>query len=147
MLLLGGAAVAAYVLFSKARAASTLIFSPGNITGIRMEGSTPIVDLTLRVQNTSSSGFTLESLAGNVTLQESGKEYYIGNVSSFVPTPIFANSSVLVPVQLRLQPLGVVQGLITAFQSGGTKRIIHVDGFANAGFVRAPVVVDFTIGG
>lgn len=141
-LLWGIAAIVGLTLWSKARAAATLIFLPGGISQIGFDNSTPVVDLTLVIQNTSSSGFTLESLAGNLYCDNT----YIGNISSFVPVRVDGNTETVVPVKARLMLIGLVNQIIQAVATKNFTKKIEVRGFANAGFVRAPVNVEFTVG-
>lgn len=68
VLFLGIGGAIALLFYSKARAAGTLIFMPGGVSDIGYDGVTPIITLNLIAQNTSSAGFTLESLAANLKI-------------------------------------------------------------------------------
>jgi hypothetical protein len=142
ILLLGMVALVGITFLSKANAAGGLIFSPGFVSGITLDGITPIITFTILAQNTSSSGFTLQSLAGNLTCDD----YYVGNLSSFVPVPVSGNSQTTIPVQVRLQPLGIVNDIIKSFQTNNFTKKVVFTGFANAGFIRVPLKLEFTIG-
>jgi LEA14-like dessication related protein len=142
MLLLGAVGLMAFIFISKAKAASTLIFLPGGINSISFENATPVVDLSLIVQNTSSSGFTLESMAGNLYCDGT----YIGNLSSFIPIDIAGNSESIVNVRARLQLIGIINEIIAAITNKNISKTIQLRGNANAGFVRAPIDVAFKIG-
>jgi hypothetical protein len=143
LLFVGIVGFVGWTFYSKARAASTLIVLPGNVSNLGFDGATPYIDLTLRLQNTSSSGFTVESLAGQLTCNDT----YIGNISTFTPVHINANSEQLLPVRARLMLLGLVNEIVEAFNGSGFEKLIRIDGFVNAGFVRAPLHVEFKIGG
>jgi hypothetical protein len=142
LIALGAVGLIAAVLWSKARAAGTLIFQPGRVQNIGFDGTSPVIQLSLIVQNTSSSGFTLESLAGNII----SDSYIIGNFSNFQPIHINANSETVVPISIRLGMIGLVQDLITSFATGDFTKRITLQGFVNAGFVRAPLNVSYLIG-
>lgn len=139
---LGALALIGIALYSKARAAGSLIFRPGRVSNIYFDGSSPVIELTVLVQNTSSSGFVLESIAGNIL----SDNYIIGNFSNFQPIDINSNSETAIPLKIRLGVVGIVQDLISAFTSGVYTRRIRLQGFVNAGFVRAPIDVPFEIG-
>jgi len=143
---LGALGVVAFVLYSKARAAGTLLFRPGKVSNISFDGVAPVLDLSLVVQNTSSSGFTLESMAGNIVAVNGDDQYIIGNFSNFTPVPVNGNSETVVPVRVRLQMIGIVQNIIDAFRNGDTVRVVRLQGYVNAGFIRAPLNVEFAIG-
>lgn len=138
---LAGAGIA-WLLFGKARAAGTLIFLPGRVLSVGYDNGAATVKIELIVQNTSSGGITLESIAGNLYSGDT----YIGNASSFVPQQILQNSQSSLVINIRLGLLGLVQDIFTAFNSGAFVRIIRFSGFANAGFVRVPVNVEFNVG-
>lgn len=141
-LLLGFGGLLAFMFYSKVRAAQTLVFYPGRINGFNINYGSPTIDLTLIAQNTSSSGFTLQSLAAQVLSDGT----MIGNVSSFVPVQINANSQAQIPVRLTLFPITLVNEIVSALTNGHLSRAIKITGFANAGFVRAPVDVEFKVG-
>jgi hypothetical protein len=138
----GALGLLAFVMFSKVRAAGTLLFFPGRVSNVYFDGVTPIIQLSLTVQNTSSTGFTLESIAGNIV----SEGYIIGNFSNFTPVNVPGNAQVSVPLTIRLQLIGLVQDLFTSFATGDFTKRVQLQGFVNAGFVRAPLDVAFEIG-
>lgn len=142
ILILGAVGAGALLLFGKARAAGTLFFLPGRVNNIYFDGATPVLSLSLRVQNTSSQGFTVESMAGNIL---SG-DFVIGNFSNFNPVYIAGNSEIVVPINVRLMLVGIVQDIITSFATRSFVKVITLQGLVNAGFVRAPVNVTFEVG-
>lgn len=139
---LGAVGLIVAVLYSKANAAGTLLFRPGRVSNIYFDGAAPVIELTLAVQNTSSTGFVLESMAGNIL----SDNYIIGNFSNFTPINIAANNETVIPLRIRLGLFGLVQDLISAFTTGTFTRRVRLQGFVNAGFVRAPLDVAFEIG-
>lgn len=142
LLLLGLIGLVAYSFLAKANAAGSLIFSPGGVSGISLQGTTPVITFSLIVQNTDSNGFTLNSLAGNLTCDG----YYVGNLSSFIPIPIAGNSQTVIPVQVRLQFIGIVNDIIKSFDTKNFQKQLSFTGFANAGFLRVPLDLKFTVG-
>lgn len=142
VLALGAVGLIAAVYFSKVRAATTLIVLPGHVSNIYFDGATPVIELSLIVQNASSSGFVIESMAGQLTCDD----YLIGNWSNFTPVHVNANSQVLVPVTVRLMLVGLVNNIINAFSTGQYEKTVVMKGFINAGFLRAPVNAKFVVG-
>lgn len=136
------AAAIGLTAYSQVKAAGHLIFVPGNITGISLDGIAPIFTAQLIVQNTSNVDFTLNSLAGNVTADST----QVGNVSNFQPVFIPSNSQAIVPLQLRMLPLGIVDNLINAFFGGFIKKEMIFDGYANANGHQVEIKMKFNIG-
>lgn len=143
VLLLAGAGITAYWLWSKSNAAGHLVFSPGNITNMAFDGATPSITFQIIAQNTSGTDLLLNSLAGNITSNGS----LIGNVSNFLQTPIPANSSTPVTLVASLQILGIVNDIIKAFQYGNIKQDITLTGYANVNGIQAPINLTMTVGG
>jgi hypothetical protein len=139
---LGTIGLIALVMFGKVRAASTLLILPGSVSALAYENGSPVIDLSLIVQNTSTLGFTIESLAGQVFFNNT----YVGNVSNFVPVHVAGNSQTVVPVRLKLFILGAVNEITKAIIYKNAERVIQLRGYVNAGLFRAPVEVSFTIG-
>lgn len=142
LLALGTVGLIGWMLYAKGRAAGTLILRPGRVDNIFFDGISPVLQLSLIVQNTSSSGFTVESMAGEVL----SDGYIIGNFSNFSPIQVNGNSQVTIPITLRLGMVGLIQDLITSFNTGDFTKQIKLQGFVNAGFIRAPIDTSFLIG-
>lgn len=142
LLLLGVIGVAAFALARRASALGTLIFMPGRVVSISLEGTSPVMTLELVVQNTSSQSLVVNSLAGNLF----ANNYLVGNVSSFVSTRIPGNAQAVIPVKVRLMLIGLVNDIVQSFQNGNFTQDVRLEGFANAGFVRAPLDITFRVG-
>jgi len=140
-LLLIGAGVLGLYFWKQKEAAGHLIFFPGNITGMQFVNSTPVVSLTLQVQNTSNVDLHLNSIAGNVL----ANGQLIGNVSNFTPVIIARNSQTLLPLTAQLQPLGIVNDIIRSFQTGSFAQDISIQGQANVGGVQVDVLLNFKV--
>ena len=129
-------------LWNLGRAATNLVYIPGNITGLSLAGLTPQVTATLVVQNTSNLEFTINSLAANVL--SNGTQ--IGYISSFTPVVIQANSETRVPITMTLQPIGLVNEITSIITGGVGTREIVVDGSINANGIQAPLSIEYKIG-
>jgi LEA14-like dessication related protein len=134
-------AVIGYSLYAKTTHAANLVFYPSSITGLAFEGSSPVIYADLLIQNASDSSFTLSSLAGNLYTDDT----LVGNVSSFQPLQIPANSQVTYPLTFRLSLIGLTNDIISAIQSGVYPKKIHLDAKANGDGVQLPIDVVYQI--
>ena len=107
-----------------------------------MQGLTPVMTLSLLVQNTSSQDFTIRSLGG--TLSANG--YVIGKLSSFQTVQIRGNSEGLIIVEVNLFLLGIVNDIIQIFATGNTTQEIQLRAYANVDNYQIPVNMKFIIG-
>jgi hypothetical protein len=142
VLLFGAAGLLAWWLYSKARALGDLVFSPGTVTGASMLGSSPLVNASIVVQNTSGSSLQINSFAGNVLSNGT----LIGNVSNFSPLLIPGNSQINMPVNLLLQPVGLVNDIIQSIQNANFTQSLSIEGNANVNNFQVPVKVNFSVG-
>lgn len=136
------AGIAGLYYWNLQRSAGNLVYLPGNITGFSLSGFSPVITADIIVQNTSNSDFTINSLAGNVL---SGSTL-IGNIANFVPVHIGPNSQGRIPLTLTLQPLGVVNDIISIITGGSGSRTITVQGAVNANGVQAPLSLQYKVG-
>lgn len=125
-------------LFTTARAASNLVYFPGDITGLSFGGATA----DLIVQNTSNLEFTIYSLSASV----SSGDTLIGNISDFTPVIIPANNQVAIPLTIRFFALGIIDDLLSAFTTRSYKRTITVSGTVNANGQQVPINLTYSIG-
>jgi len=125
----------AYNLVAKARALGSINFYPGRIVNLQFDGMTPVMTLELLAQNTTGQQMVLRSIAGNVV----ANGYIVGNISSFTPSPIRANSQSSLLVQLRLFPLGIVNDIIRAFELGNFHQDITIQAYANVDNYQIPI--------
>lgn len=142
LLLYGGLGLFAFALYSKARALSNLIFSPGQVTGMSFQDSSPLLRFSVAIQNTSSASLTINSLAG--VLFSNGT--MIGNVYNFVPLVIPANAMVYADVNVQLKTLGIVNDVIQAFTSKSFTQNVNFEGYANVMGAQFPLQFAFTVG-
>src|SRR5688500_14740075 len=138
VLILGG--IAGLYLWNLNRAAGMLTYFPGNITGFNLLPPTVYVELV--IQNTSNIDFTISSLAANVT--SDGTQ--IGNVSNFTPVLIPSNSQGAIPLTLSLQPIGLVNDIISLITGGNGSRTILIEGSVNANGVQQPFSLPYKVG-
>ena len=140
LLALGG--VVALYFYNQVNAAGHLVFFPGSITGLSFEGSTPAIDATILIQNTSNVDFTFNSVAGNVY----SDGILAGNASSFTPTPVPGNTEGTLHIKIRLLPLSIANDIISAITNGGIKRKLTLDGSVNANGSQVALALEFQIG-
>ncbi len=138
VLLLAG--IAGVYLWNLHRAAGNLQYYAGNITGYSL--LPPMITIELVVQNTSNVTFTISSLAANVT--SDGTQ--IGNISDFIPVTIAPNNQGVVPLTLRLLPLGLVNDIISIITGGSGSRNIKIEGTVNANGIQSPFGLSYKIG-
>lgn len=139
ILLLGGAA--GLYLWTLSKAAGNLIYLPGSFTGFEW-GLSPEISATLIVQNTSNLSFTINSIAANVL--SDGTQ--VGNVKSFVPTEIPSNSEAAVPIILTMQPIGIVNEIISIMTGGVGGRTVVISGSVNANGLQQAFSVEYKLG-
>lgn len=142
VLLYGGVAVIGLALFLKARALGNLVFTPGSVSNMGFQNGIPVADVTLLAQNTSATGLTVNSFAGNVF----SNDILIGNIYNFQPVHIAGNSQTPVNVSIQFKALGVVTDLIKAFQNNNYSQDITIDGYANVMGLQLPINLKFQFG-
>lgn len=143
---IGAGALILYNLFSRRMAAGTLNFLPGPVKSFRIDGATPIITVGLLVQNTSNQNYTINSLAGTVYTNSNGKNWIIGNVSSFVPQVITQNSQSLLFVDLRLMLIGVVSDMINYLSVGDQfSQDISLNAIANVSGLQVPFNFNYKV--
>lgn len=140
LLLLAGAG--GLYLWSLSKAAGNLIYLPGSFTGFSFSGISPEISATLVVQNTSNLSFTINSIAANVLSNDT----QIGNVKSFVPTEIPSNSEASVPIVLTMQPIGLVNEIISIMTGGVGTRDVVITGSVNANGLQQAFSVNYKLG-
>lgn len=135
--------------FLKANAAGNLTFFPGNVTQVYFDGSTPVFEVSIIVQNTSGTALTLQSFAANVMAKQIDSTIIVGNASGFSPVTIPANSEGAILVRLRLFAIGIVTDIVRAWTNKNYAQTITLVGAANVqGFppVQVPINLPFSIG-
>lgn len=140
VLLLAGAA--GLYFWNLSKAASNLIYFPGNITGFQLDGISPIIYVDLIVQNTNNVSFTINSLAGNVLSNNT----VIGNIKNFTPVEVAGNSQTAVPLTLVLQPIAIVGEIISVLTGSTGERNLQVHGTVNANGIQAGFDLIYNIG-
>jgi hypothetical protein len=136
-LLIGAAAIAAWWLFSRANALNSLIFIP---RGVGLQGGG--LNFILGVQNPTGSDIALNSLAGSINV--AGQP--VGNVSSFTPRTIKANSETSVPLYLSANAFGIVGDIVNLLDGneGSGNFQASLTGTANVNNIAVPVSLNFT---
>lgn len=127
---------------NKAVALGTLNFYPDKINSISFLGGTPVMTISLLVQNTSSQSFNIKSISGNVYTNNT----LIGNISSFTTQLIAPNSQSYITIQVRLMLVSLTNDIIRAFQFGNFSQTIKLNASINVDDYQIPLNTDFQIG-
>lgn len=126
---------------SRVRAAANLIFKGGGVTGLDFNGNSPVLHVNLLIQNTSSIDVPIKSLSGDLT---AGGQY-LGNISTFIQTTIPGNSQSILPMDIALNPTGVVSNLFQAWQNGSLSQKFNLKGFVNLADAQLPLDIDYQL--
>ena len=140
-LLLLAAAGAGYWLWSQAKSISALNYV---ISGVQLgwSGITPLINLTLAVQNVSNQSYILNSFVGTVSVNGNN----IGNVSNFTPTAIPATSQTPYTLNIALSLVGAVSDLINLITNKtGAQQDIVLSGYVNASGIVTAVTLNYTV--
>lgn len=136
------AGVIAYSLFRKASGLGTLNFYPGTVRNIQFVKGSPIMTVGLQVQNTSNQEFILKSIAGNLFLDN----YLVGNLANFAAIEIPANGQAIIPLEIKLSLIGLVNKIISAFSEKNYKVDVELDATANVDNIQIPININYKIG-
>jgi LEA14-like dessication related protein len=134
-LLLVGGLILAWVIFGNASTVNNLVFVP---TGAGFDISSPlspIINVTVNVQNPTSGSLQLNSFAGTASVNGTAS----GNVSYFQPTVIAANAQTQIVVQVRLSDLGLIAALMNFINAGTGAIAVSIVGTANVNGAALPV--------
>lgn len=134
--------IVGFTVWRKTKSLGNVVFLPGNVVGLSMSGSSPVIQVALIAQNTSNDNLLIQSLAGNVLADKT----LIGNIASFSTQSIPANSQTQILVNLTLYDLGIVNILIGVMQNKNAVQDITVNGYANIGFAQVPINLTFKLG-
>lgn len=136
---ISAAAFIFYSLLRKGQALGQLVFHPHSIKGIKMDGITPVMTLGLAIQNTSNQSFTLKSIAGELW----ANNYLVGNIASFDPQTINANSEAVVYIKARMSLLGLVSDIINAIKNKTWKQTLELNSVANIDNLQVPIDIKY----
>lgn len=135
-------ALAGYALLAKKSAAGSLYFYPSSVRNIRFQGTTPIMTVGLKIQNPTNQKFVIKSFAGNLF----ANSYLVGNVSSFVTTEVVPNSETILYIEIRLNPLTIVNDIIRALQYGNFRQDLLLRATANVDNYPVPLELKYQVG-
>lgn len=109
---------------------------------LSFDGITPVLNLSLVVQNVNNTGFNVKSFVGLLYVGTAR----IGNVYGFTPVRIALSSETPVNIQVRLSPLAIVSDIVSRIvQKSGLSYELTLIGNLNAeGFV-IPVNLNFAV--
>lgn len=109
---------------------------------LRFDGITPIFRINLMLLNGSNQTFQIQSVVGNLSV---GNQV-IGNVYSFTPVKILANSQQQYSFDVRLNIFSIVSDLIDKINNGtGLSYQVNMAGTMNAEGFMIPVNFNFAI--
>lgn len=137
-----GVFVVGFALWRKFTALGRLVVSPGNVKSMSFVGSTPVLVVSILIQNTSQESISVDSFAANAYTDGT----FIGNVSNFTPVVIPASGSIEVDLTLQLQALSIVNTILSAFQYKNFQKTVRLEGYAHVSGLQVPVDLSFTIG-
>jgi hypothetical protein len=118
---------------------------PGNVKSIGWQWLSPVITISLIVQNTSNHSFNLLSIAGDLYSVKSDNDYLLGHISDFTSQTIAPNSETVVDVAVRLELLGIVSDLFNSVNTG-IAQTIHLSALANVDQIQVPLEYDYQIG-
>jgi hypothetical protein len=143
-LLVGGTALVVGTFLLKGRAFTRLNFVSARVVKFYFDGTTPVLQIAVRAQNTSSISLQVNSLTAN--LYAGAGQTYVGNVSFFGPAIISGNNVSEIYLDVRLSPIDLVNQLIQVVQYKNFGMGLTVDGFANVGGTQIAFKIPFYAG-
>lgn len=143
---LGAVGFLLLTFLAKAKALGNLNFLSTSVRSFFFQGVTPSLDMVTTVQNTSSTDVTINSFTGNVYLNGSSGQTYVGNVSSFQPITIQANRQQDIPFTVSLSAISAVNSIIQAIESKNFTQHLTFDGSANVGGTQVRFTLGFDVG-
>jgi hypothetical protein len=136
-LLLVAAVIAAYYLWTSAGTLNSLQFIP---KGIAVQGSG--FSLVLGVQNPTNNAINFSSLAAALNVNGSP----VGNVSSFTPVTIAANSETDITLMVIPNAFGIASGIVNLADGneGSGNFSSSLTGTANVNNAALPINIPFS---
>lgn len=122
-------------------AASRLNFVITNVN-VTTSGISVILQVTVQVQNPTNSGFTINSLVGNVLLNGT----LIGNASSFNQVSIAPNQQTPLMLTVVLSAIATVNDIVNILSgSSGVHAVVAINGTANVDNLPIPVNLQYQV--
>lgn len=141
-LLIAGGAYYLYTLIAKGGAAASLNYRVVKVS-ISFDGLTPILQLTIGVQNPTNQSFTIRSIVGDITSNDN----YLANVSSFTASYIVPNAESLLQINARVSVLGLASDVYdTITGNSDIRQNIKFAGSVNVDGVVIPLKLNYAIG-
>ena len=112
------------------------------VTGLRVGGTVlqPVLYVILGAQNPSSLDYTIQSLSGNVYVNDK----LIGNASQFQEVTLKANSQTAYEISVQLSILVLSSEVLALFQ-GNIRGDLRIQGTVNVEHVPFPIDVAYKI--
>ena len=136
-----GLAGLGFYLFEKNTVVSSLRFVEQGITFDISNLISPIINVSILVQNPTSGSLTLQSMAGTFSVNGNPS----GNASYFpaVPTVLAPNAQTIIVIQLRLTDSGIITDLLNFISGSTTALNIALNGTANVNNAPIPLILSF----
>lgn len=141
-LLIAGGVYYLYNLIAKGGAAASLNYRVAKVD-VSLDGLTPLVQITIGVQNPTNQNFTIRSIVGDISSNGS----YLANVSSFTAAYVAPNAESLIVINARVSLVGALTDLYDTLQGNGSiQQKIKFGGSVNVDGVVVPLNMNYTIG-
>lgn len=142
ILLLGGAAFAAYKLFRTARAGKQLTFAiskvrttcAGSLPGM------PCVQIDVLVRNPTAETFEVSNLVANIT----ANGVFVADAAGMNPITIQPQSEIPIPLKLSLSLGNAVFAFITAIKTGTVAQEIKIKGSVMVNGIQVPIDLNYS---
>ena len=139
---LGALGLLVFGFTRKIQGAGTLNFLPNKVDSLAWDGTTPVLTVSVSVQNTSNQSYLISSIVGSIY----SNTIKISDISFFQPFTSQPNSNMLVSVDARLFALQIVNDIIRSFSSGSFTQNIRFIGYANVDGYQLPLDISYTLG-
>lgn len=135
-----GAGLLAWYLFTKKSVESINYYFRS--FSLDFDGITPVIKITLAVQNISNRQFNITGFTG--VLYAGDK--VLGNVSQFNPVVIMPTKETFYTINVRLSPIALVSDIVSKITQGtGLSYDLRIIGTMNAEGLLVPVSLNFVI--
>jgi len=143
LIIVGAGAGLVYLLanMKKGAAVANLGFSIGKVK-IGIIGITPVLDITVKISNTSNQEFNVNALYGQIYVNNIAA----GAVESFTPTVVNAISQSDYPLRLRLGIAGIAKQIVDIINGkSAVAADVRFIGTANIDTLVFPIDINYRI--
>jgi len=141
LLAAAGGAVFLASTMQKGQAVANLAFQLGKVK-ISFQGVTPVLDLIVKIGNTSNQTLTVKAVHGQVYVNNVSA----GTVQSFTQTQILPTTQIDFPLQIRLGIAGIARQIIDIINGqAAVQADVRLVGTANVDTMVFPLDVNYRI--